>query len=230
MRRTILTVTVAALAGLSTQWSRHSKAINPEPNRVKQSAIPSSPVETSASNGVKRGVVLQVQVEAIEGALKRESLKLKIHDLRDAGSDAETEIRFWVGFGMAYPRCFIMKELKGKREAFYIAPKVIGSKAGARGEVPVAQLALESPKSGWDEFAKFIKEQGIASPMKLSLDYQHVPDPDEESIAIEVQSHRRYQMVFYALSTKNEDGQKALLVCRKIEQEFGITLGCGKQT
>ena len=137
---------------------------------------------------------MQAQVEAIQGAIKRESLELKINNLKDAASNAETEIRIWVGFGMLYPRCFIMKELNGRREAFYIAPKTNGSKT-------MTKISLESPKSGWNEFAEFIKKQGIDIPMRLSLDDQYMPDPDEESIAIEAKSHGNYGMVFYTLST-----------------------------
>ncbi len=170
---------------------------------------------------------MQGQAEAIQRAIKRESLNLKINNLRDEVSDAETEIRIWVGFGMLYPRGFIMKVQHGRQEAFYVAPKILGNKAD--GKVKMTKVSLESPKAGWNEFAEFVKKQGIDSPMKLSLDDQHVPDPDEESIVIEVRSHGTYQMVFYALSTENEDGKRALQVCRRIEQEFGIPLGCGKQ-
>ncbi len=219
---------IVALASLGNQCSRHSEVVNPQPNSARQSASPSSSFETSVSDDVKRRKALQGQVEAIQRAIKRESLNLKINNLRDTVSDAETEIRIWVGFGMAYPRCFIMKELSGRREAFYIAPKTIGSKVEVQGEVPMVKRSLDSPKSGWNEFAQFTKKQGVDSPMKLSLDDQHVPDPDEESIAIEVKSHGPYKMVFYALSTKSEDGQKALQVCRKLEQEFGITMGCAE--
>src|SRR5713226_7348715 len=124
MRTTILTFTIVALASLSNQCSRHSKEMNSEPN---QSASPS--IEKSVSDDVKRKKILQGQVEAIQGAIKRESLKLKIDNLRDDVSDAETEIRIWVGFGVLYPRCFIMREQHGRQEAFYIAPKISGSKA-----------------------------------------------------------------------------------------------------
>jgi hypothetical protein len=222
MRTTTLAFTIVALASLSNECSRDSKVVNPQSNGATQSASPSASIQ----NDVKVRKALQAQVEVIQGAIKRESLKLKINNLRDSVSDAETEIRIWVGFGMLYLRCFMMKELNGRREAFYIAPKTNGDKT--EGEVPMTKLSLGSPKSGWNEFAEFIKKQGVDSPMKLSLDAKYLPDPDEESIAIEAKSHGNYEMVFYTLSTKSEDGQKALQVCRKIEQEFGIKMGCAE--
>ena len=222
MRTTILTFTIVALASLSNQCSRDSKVVNPQSNGATQTGSPSS----STENDVKRKKILQAQIEAIQDAIKRESLKLKINNLRDAASEAKIEIRIWVGFGVLYPRCFIMKELNGRREAFFIAPKRVGRETD--GKVKLGKAVLESPKSGWNEFAEFIKKQEIDSPMKLSFDDQYVPDPDEESIAIEVKSHGNYEMVFYTLSTKSEDGQKALEACRKIEQEFGIRMGCAE--
>lgn len=222
MRTTILTFTIVAFASLMNQCSQHSGFVDHKSNSTTPSASPSSSIE----NDVKVRKALQAQVEVIQGAIQRESLKLKINNLRDTASEAETEIRIWVGFGMLYPRCFIMKELNGRREAFYIAPNTNGDKTG--GEVRMTKLPLGSPKSDWNKFAEFIKKQGVDSPMKLSLDAQYLPDPDEESIAIEAKSHGNYEMVFYTLSTKSEDGHKALEVCRKIEQEFGIRMGCGQ--
>jgi len=200
--------------------------VNSESNSANPSASPSSSIEKSVADDVKRKRIVQDQAEAIQRAIKRESLNLKINNLRDDVSDAEPEIRIWVGFGLLYPRGFIMKVQDGRQEAFYVSPKILGSKPD--GKVKMTKVSLGSPKSGWNEFAEFIKKQGIDSPMKLSLDYQHVPDPDEESIIIEAKSHGTYEMVFYALSTKSEDGQKALQVCRKIEQEFGIRMGCAE--
>ena len=160
MRTTILTFTIVALASSSTQCSRHSQVVRLKSNSATQSASPSSSIE----NDVKGRKPLQAQVEVIQGAIKRESLKLKINNLRDSVADAE--IRIWVGFGMLYPRCFMMKELNGRREAFYIAPKTNGDKT--EGEVPMAKLSLGSPKSDWNEFVEFIKKQGVDYPMKLS--------------------------------------------------------------
>src|SRR2546427_8164698 len=103
MRATTILTTIVALASLSNQCSQHSKVVDPRSNSATQSVSPSS----SIVNDVKGPKALQAQVEAIQGAIKRESLELKINNLKDAASNAETEIRIWVGFGMLYPRCFI---------------------------------------------------------------------------------------------------------------------------
>ncbi len=64
--------------------------------------------------------------------------------------------------------------------------------------------------------------------MKLSFDERYAPDPDEEAMAIEIKSNGKYELVFYTLSTRSEDGHKALEVCRRIEQEFKVKMGCGE--
>jgi hypothetical protein len=162
--------------------------------------------------------------------IKRESLKSKINNLREEVlSDSETEIRIWIGFGLAYPRCFILRYSNGHTKAFYLAPKPNGAKAAtdSSGEVLISKAVLNAPASGWDEFNRFLKEQGIDAPLKLSLDESQLPDPDAESMVVEAKSGTRYSMVFFSLHADSEDGRKALEVCRRIEREFNVRLGCG---
>jgi len=178
---------------------------------------------------VKAGEDSFRQYETIQKAIVRESSKLKIGKLKDMVSSPETETRVWVGFGLAYPRCVILRNLNGKQDALYIAPRIIGGNAAldVRGKVIRAKVPLPPPKSGWAEFGRFLKSKGIESPLRLSPDKGHVPDPDQESIVVEQKSQGSYNMVFFPLYTESKDGEKALAVCRRIEQEFHIRMGCG---
>jgi hypothetical protein len=83
-------------------------------------------------------------------------------------------------------------------------------------------LRLSAPSSGQDEFERFLKDQGIDSPIKLSLDDRETPGPDEETIVIEVKSGPIYSMVFFPSNTETEDGKKAWAVWEKIKREFNI--------
>ena len=156
----------------------------------------------------------------MQRGITNEAQKIGIKNLKDTGRGPGTEIRVWVGFGLLYPRCFIMTERNGRREAFHITAKRNANR------ISTPKLLLVSPKSGWDEFSSFIKQHGIDSPLKLSLDKQSEFDPDEEAIVIEVMSNGKYEMVFYDYSNTSGDGRKAIAVCRKIDQEFGIQMGC----
>jgi hypothetical protein len=207
-----LTFLIFAWASLSNQCARDGV--------VNRESI-SSP--SPSADYVRPRQTMQGEVDIIQNAIKRESLKLKIGNLKDTASTGGKEIRIWTGFGIIVPRIFIYRELNGKQEAFFITAKP----SGKRGKIAMPQLSLRPPASGWNEFAEFMTSHGIDSPMKLSLDEQYAPDPDEEAIAMEMKSHGKYELVFYTITTKSENGQKALAVCRRIEQEFGVSMGCG---
>ena len=159
-------------------------------------------------------------MKIVQDAIKNESQKVRIKNLKDTVRQPGTEVRIWVGFGLLYPRIFIMTERNGSRQAFHITAKRNGK------SITTPKILLKSPESGWNEFAEFIKKQGIASALKLSPDKEPEFDPDEEIIAIEVRSHGKYEMVFYESDTKSADGRKAMEVCKKLDQEFGIMMGC----
>jgi len=212
-----LTFLIFALASLDNQCARDGV--------VNRQSISATPSPSPSAGYIKQRQVLQGEVDIIQNAINRESLKLKIGNLKDTASTGAKEIRMWIGFGILVPRIFIYRELNGKQEAFFITAKA----SGKRGQIAMPQFSLRPPASGWNEFAEFMKNHGIDSPMKLSLDEQYAPDPDEEAIAIEIKSHGKYELVFYTLSTKSDNGQKALEVCRRIEQEFGILMGCGER-
>ena len=159
-------------------------------------------------------------MKIMRDAIKERSLRVGIKNLKDTVRQPGTEVRIWVGFGLLYPRIFIMRERNGRRQAFHITAKRNGKR------ITTPKILLKTPNSGWNEFAEFIKKQGIASPLKLSPDKEPEFDPDEEIIAIEVKSRGKYDMVYYESGTKSGDGRKAMEVCKKLEQEFGIMMGC----
>lgn len=230
MKVFLLAFSTFVFAGFGCQCSQSSKIVKSEiENANHASNVSTAPQMQSHPEDLKRREDLQRQYEAMQNAIKRESLELGMENLREhvTDSETETETRIWVGFGLAYPRCFILKNLNGKQKAFYVIPKKIVSKAAMDIEVSMTKTVLDAPQSGWYEFERFLKSQGIDSPIRLSLDDKHLPDPDEESIVVEVKSGTSYSMVFFSLYTENEDGRKLLEVCRNIEREFNIKLGCG---
>ena len=169
--------------------------------------------------------------ESVLLLLDRESQKLGIPSLRTRKPDSGNEIRVWIGFGLAYPRCFIFERQQERREATFVGPRVTDGRAAkdTKGKVLLVKSPVGVPRSGWSEFESFLKQMGIDSPISLAVDKQYVAVPDAETNVIEIRSQNAYSMVFYSLYTKSEDGLKALEVCRKIEEEFGITMGCGAQ-
>ncbi len=225
MKRWLLTSLVLAFAGLGYKCAGGSKRAASLTNNNA-----STSVEAQSSSDLKRKADLQNRYQDMLDEIKRESLKSKMNNLREEGlSDSEAEIRIWIGFGLAYPRCFILRYSNGNPTAFYLAPKPNGTKAAtdSSGEVLIAKTVLNAPASGWEEFNRFLKEEGIDYPLRLSLDESQISDPDAESMVVEVRSGTRYSMVFFSLHADSQDGRKALEVCRRIEREFKVRMGCG---
>jgi hypothetical protein len=169
---------------------------------------------------------LKRRYEGIETEIESASRKLKIENLK--ALRGTEEIRVWVGFGVTHPRLFIL-QLSGERQATFITVTTPHNvSASDKIEETVTKTRLGPPKSGWDEFEKFLKAQGIDSPMRLSPESsQYKRSPDVQVIAIEIKKRDDYGMVFYHLDNKSDDAQRALTVCRRIEQDFEINMYCG---
>jgi len=177
---------------------------------------------------LKREDQLSTQLVVMQQAIKRESSKLRIQNLKEDSANPGPETRIWVGFGVFHPRCLILKGTTGKRTAVYLGTNEGAGPAAnsAKSRDIITNTVLNAPISGWDKFDRFLIDQGIDSPLKLSLDNEHVDDPDEESIVVEVKSGTLYSMVFFTLSPENADGRKVIAVCRMVEREFNVIMGC----
>lgn len=225
MRVAVVTAVSFVVACLGYNCSPKSPIIN---NAADDPGIVSTPSATqSPSDGLRMGKNLETRYEAMLVALKGESAKLGIGSLRDSPDVVGTEVRVLVGFGLAHPRCFILTTRNGKHEATLVAGKVIGGRAALNkeGNVLSTKVALHDPASGWDKLEEFLKDQGIESPIKLSLDGDQLSDPDEEQIVVEVKSGSVHSMVFFRLNTESEDGKKAWRIWERLKREFGVRMG-----
>jgi hypothetical protein len=151
-----------------------------------------------------------------------------IASLKDANLPAgQTEIRIWKGFGLTYPRCFILAITNGNAAASFLAPSVRGNKAVFRNGNPVyVNTPLNAPRSGWDSFLAYLREHGIRSSVDLAQDKRYMPDPDAEELVLESKNGSRHTMAYYHDSTASVDGKKAFDVCKQLRSEFDINLGC----
>ncbi len=222
MKLPSLTGMLIVIACFSSQCSQTSERVGGRRTSNSVSNIQSSSV-------VKDDDELNRRYQVMETEIKRASEKLAVENLKDSIDDRD-EIRVWVGFGLTYPRCFILRFVQEKRQATYLTLRTVRRSAavGEKVEGVVTKTPLGTPKSGWGEFEKFLKSQGIDSPIRLSQESsQYTPSPDGQRIAIEVKFGAAYSMVFFHLDNKGEDAQKALNVCRRIEQEFTIEMYCG---
>ena len=228
MKRCWLTSLLFVLLGLGCQCAGSSDRVATLTNNNV-----STNVQTQSNSDSKGKTDLQNRYEDMLHAIKQESLKSRITNLsEEILSDSETEIRFWVGFGLAYPRCFILRYSSRQPRAFFLAPKTSGAKGAIHtsAEVSRVRTVLNAPASGWDEFNSFLKGEGIDYPLQLLGEENQIVDPDAESIVVEIKSGTRYSMVSYSLDPDTDDGRKVVEVCRRIEREFNVWMGCGGST
>lgn len=160
--------------------------------------------------------------------LVRLSKQAGIPNLKDVSlSDTQTELRLCKAFGLAYPRCFILKIDNGEPGASFASPKVVGNKAVfSKGNPVYVNAPLNAPHSGWPTLLAFLKENSIDTSINLALDKHYMPYPDAESLILEMKTGSRHTIAHYIDSTATVDGKKAFAVCEKIQNEFDIQLAC----
>lgn len=172
---------------------------------------------SSHLSNLRSATQLESRTELMRTILNRESSKLNLKALREVHFDpADSEIRVWVGFGLYVPRCFVLRRVHDLNQAYLVTSQDSNAKLSP----------LAAPQSGWPAFDQLLKDHKINSPIELKLDDEHLADPDEEVIAVEVKSGERYDLVYYPVGTQTEDGKKVITVCKTIEKDFGIRMGC----
>jgi hypothetical protein len=158
------------------------------------------------------------------------SKQMGIGELRKAKiPDSDTEVRIWHGFGLATPICLVLKIQDGNSVAYRMAVEIVNDKGvmDKNGEFVYVKADMQSPRSGWNEVISYLKSQGVLPSIKLSLNNTvETRGTDEEFIVIEARTGLQYSMVFYPDSTMSQDGQSAFNICRRIENEFGVRVGC----
>jgi len=151
----------------------------------------------------------------------------KLRDLEELSlAKDQSETRICVGFDGAETPCLVLRSDGVQETAEMVSPRFFSRKD--KTTVLPSLTKLNAPKSGWVAFDQYLKEQGITIPLRFVLDDKHIIDPDEGSIVIETKTGPDYGMIFFPLGTETEDGKRALGICRKVEQEFGISMRCGE--
>ena len=210
--RTILTVIVVGLLASCSASYRESPA---------PVAVSSSP--TPADEGLP-----QISHERMISELARLSKQTGVGNLKTMRlADSQTELRLWKAFGIVYPVCFILRIDNGNATASLASPKVIADKAVFEKSNPVyVNTPLNAPHSGWPNLLTYLRQNGIDSSIKLSLDKRYKPYPDAEALILEMKTGSLHTMTHYIDSTVCDDGKKAFAICIKIQNEFDIQLSC----
>ena len=211
--KTLLTMTIFALLGSCSFADRQS----PEPLAVNSA----TPAPTDEG-------LLTMSYEQMLPKVAGLSKQASIPNLKDLSlPDAQTEIRLWKAFGLAYPRCLVLKIDNGNPAASFVTPKIVGNKAVFRKRNPVyINVPLNAPHSGWENLLAYLKQNGIDSTIGLVVDKRYLPYPDAEALVLEMKTGSRHTMVYYIDSTVTPNGKKAFAICENLQNEFDIQLAC----
>ncbi len=218
--KTILTVTFVVLLGSALGSCSSNDKQSTQPIDSNSAAQPSN---DSTSEGLP-AIPYDEMVRQLAGLSKQAG----IPNLKDVELiDDQSEFRIWKGFGLAYPRCFILKIENGNAAASFVSPKVVGAKAVFhKGKAIYVNRPLNAPHSGWDNLFAYLKQNGIDSSIGLALDKRYMPYPDAEELVLEMKTSSHHTMAYYIDSTATDDGKRAFGICQKIESEFDIQLAC----
>lgn len=160
--------------------------------------------------------------------LARLSKQVGIQNLKTAKlSDSQTEFRLWKAFGLAYPRCFVVKIDNGNATAFSLSLKIVGKKAVFyKGKPVYKNITLNAPHSGWSNVLAYFNQNGIDSSIKLVLDKREELYNDAEFLILEMKTGPRHIAVHYVDTTVSDNGKRAFAICERMQKEFDVQLGC----
>jgi hypothetical protein len=166
--------------------------------------------------------------EQILPELARLSKQVGIQNLKTAKlSDSQSELRLWKAFGLAYPTCFVLKIDNGNASAFLLSVKIVGNKGVFyKGKPVYKNITLNAPHSGWSNVLAYLNQNGIDSSIKLALDKREAIYNDAEFLILEMKTGSRLTAVHYIDTTVSDNGKKAFAVCKRIQKEFDVRLGC----
>jgi hypothetical protein len=166
--------------------------------------------------------------EQILPEMARLSRQVGIQNLKTAKlSDSQTELRLWKAFGLAFPRCFVLRIDNGNATASFLSLKIVDNKRVLyKGKPVYNNINLNTPPSGWSNLLAYLNQNGIDSSIKLVLDKREELYNDAESLILEMKSGSHHTLVHYVDTTRSNDGKKAFAVCGRIQKEFDVHLAC----
>ena len=180
-----------------------------------------------ARNEVRKEKASDINVETIEEILKKDSKTFGIENLKEKRNSSDFEIRIWSD-EVTFLHCLLVSNRDGKWKASMLTgDMVLNRRTGYLYLKKTKSLKNLSPKSGWKDVSDMFSSKGIRFPFSYKIDDVNEPSgPDEGLVKLELRSERQYGLVFYQKFSDSDDAKKAIELCRWLQDEFSIDLGC----
>jgi len=176
---------------------------------------------------IKMEQTSDITVETIEAILKKDSKTFGIDNLKEKGNPSDFELRIWSDDDVTLLHCLSISRSDGKWNAsMFTGDMVLNRRTGYLDLKKTRSLKNLSPKSGWKEVDDVFFSKGIRFPFSYKIDEVNTPAPDGEIIKLELRSKEQYSLVFYQKFSDSDDAKKIIELCRWLQDEFNIDLGC----
>jgi len=91
----------------------------------------------------------------------------------------------------------------------------------------IKKVTLQEPQSGWGALDDFFNEFDLKAPLPYRPDaIPRQPVVDEGILILEVLDHSGYDIGYYGAFTRSSDGKRIIELCKRLEIEFSIKVGC----
>lgn len=131
------------------------------------------------------------------------------------------ELRIWNILGVDDEKLLV---IKGENEKLSAALYLVINEPER--PLRVRRQAL-LPKEGWPTFTDYVNELQINNGLQFQLDsLDTIPIVDESVLFLEYKGFEYYKFAYFGQYTKSPDGIRLLRICKEMERQFQVGLGC----
>lgn len=167
------------------------------------------------------------RIRTTEETLKKDSETFGIGNLKDKGDSSDFEVRIWSDQETLI-HCLLISNKDGRWKAsMFTGDMMLNRQTGYTYLKKTKSSKNLSPKSGWKEVSDGLFGRGIRFPFSYRIDEANKPpEPDEGLVKLELRSEKQYGLVFYQKFSDSDDAKKIIELCKWLQDEFDIDLGC----
>ena len=167
------------------------------------------------------------RIKNTEKTLKNDSKTFGIENLKQKGNSSDFEFRIWSDQETLLHCLLISNKDEKWKASMLTGDMMLNRRTGSLFLKKTKFLKNLSPKSGWKEVSDGFFSKCIRFPLSYKIDeVNEPPAPDEGLVKLEFRSENQYGLVFYQKFSDSDDAKKTIELCRWLQDEFNVDLGC----
>lgn len=167
------------------------------------------------------------RIKVMEETLKENSKIFGIENLKQKTNSSDSEFRIWSD-DEVFLHCLLISKKDEKWKASMLTGEImVNRRTGNTYLKKTKSLMNLSPKSSWNEISNILFSKGIRFPFLYKIDeVNKPPEPDEGLVILEFNSEKQYGLAFYQKFSDSDDAKKIIELCKRLQDEFNVDLGC----